>query len=113
VKVGDRVRIQRDETKYPSKGTWPRFRGRAGVVVEINRDHKRPHLTEYGVVFDKEYTPGKSRPGSMSGSAVTWFKVYEMRILASDSNADSQQVLTPIDGAQKFLAEAMAGRWGR
>jgi ribosomal protein L21E len=34
--VGDRVKIQRDETRYPSKGTWPQFRGKTGTVVEIN-----------------------------------------------------------------------------
>lgn len=48
--VGDRVRIERDETRHPSRGTWPWFRGKTGTVVEINRDRKRPHLTEYGVV---------------------------------------------------------------
>jgi ribosomal protein L21E len=42
--IGDRVRIERDETRYPSKGTWPRFRGKTGTVVEIN-------LGEYGVAI--------------------------------------------------------------
>lgn len=29
--IGDRVRIERNETRYPSKGTWPQFRGRTGT----------------------------------------------------------------------------------
>ncbi len=43
--------IERDEKIYPSKGTWPQFRGRTGTVVQINKDPKRPHLTEYGVAL--------------------------------------------------------------
>jgi len=35
-RVGDRVRIERDETRYPPRGTWPRFRGRRGTVVATN-----------------------------------------------------------------------------
>jgi hypothetical protein len=77
--VGDRVRIERDETRYPSQGTWPQFRNRTSTVVEINRDHKHPHLTEYGVVFGKT----RRRPdGSLHGDDVTtWFKVYELRVI--------------------------------
>lgn len=33
MKIGTRVIVQRDETKYPSKGSWPQFRGRKGVVT--------------------------------------------------------------------------------
>jgi len=88
-KVGDRVRIERDETRYPSKGTWPQFRGKVGTVVEINRDRKRPHLTEYGTVFGAK----RQRPnGSLHGSEViTWFKCYEMTALAPVSHADGTQ----------------------
>ncbi len=53
IHAGDRVRIQRDESLYPSKGTWSHFRGRIGTVVEINKDRERSHRTEYGVVFSK------------------------------------------------------------
>ena len=49
--VADRVRIERDETGHPCKGTWPQFRGRTGTVVEINHDRKRPHLTEWAAVL--------------------------------------------------------------
>jgi hypothetical protein len=73
--VGDRVRIERDETRYPSRGTWPQFRGRTGTVIEVNEDRKRPHLTEYGVVFGAT----RKRPdGSLHGDDVTtWFKAHE------------------------------------
>lgn len=67
--VGDRVRIERDEDTYPSKGTWPQFRGRTGTVVQINTD-------EYGVDFG---TTRRRPDGSLHGDdVVTWFKVYEM-----------------------------------
>lgn len=80
--VGERVRIERDETKYPSKGTWPQFRGKTGTVVEINEDRKWPHLTEYGVTFGNTYkrTDGKSGLWR-DGKPVTWFKVYELKPL--------------------------------
>jgi hypothetical protein len=79
VNVGNRVRIERDETEHPSKGTWPQFRGKTGTVVEINRDRQRPHLTEYGVTFGKTYprTDG-SRGLWRDGEPVTWFKSYEI-----------------------------------
>ena len=51
--VGDRVRIERDETLYPSKGAWPQFLGRTGTIIEVNVDRKRPRLTEFGVSFGK------------------------------------------------------------
>jgi hypothetical protein len=84
--IGDRVRIERDETLYPSKGTWPTFRGRVGTVVEINRDGKRPHLTEFGVSFGGKL---RRRPdGSLHGNnVVTWFKGYELSPLKSGGAA--------------------------
>jgi hypothetical protein len=84
--VGDRVRIERDESRYPSRGTWPQFRGRTGTVVEINVDRKRPQLTEYGVAFGKTRT----RPdGSLHGDdATTWFKAHELSALGSVRHAE-------------------------
>jgi hypothetical protein len=35
--VGEVVRIERDETGHPVTGSWPRYRGRAGTVVEVNQ----------------------------------------------------------------------------
>ena len=76
VNIGDRVRIQRDETRYPSKGTWPQFRGKTGTIVEIN-------LGEYGVCFGK-VTPRKSRPGSFDWDSadVAWFRDYELSVIS-------------------------------
>lgn len=64
-RVGERVRIERDETRYPLRGTWPQFRGRAGTVVAINADRERPHLTEYGVALGwvPARTDGRGRFG--------------------------------------------------
>lgn len=88
--VGTRVRIQRDETRYPSKGTWPQFRGKVGTVVEINTD-KRPHLTEVGVVFGKvtPAPPGHNRQYNWDTADVVWFKTYEVCPLASVRNAET------------------------
>ena len=85
--IGDRVVIERDETRYPSRGTWPQFRGRTGTVVEINADGKRPHLTEYGVVFGSTRKP--NRNSSIAGGAKTvWFKVYELGGVAPQRNGE-------------------------
>lgn len=98
--VGDRVRIQRDENRYPPKGTWPQFRGRTGTVVLANRDRVRPHLTEYGVVFGHT----RRRDDGLAGSdIVTWFKRYEMTSLAPQLNADGRSALPAVDGAQQVL----------
>jgi hypothetical protein len=88
--VGDRVRIERDETRYPSKGTWPQFRGQVGTVVEINRDRRHSHLTEWGVVFSKTWFRA-GRPGQLEHSdIVTWFKQYEIRRVAPESHAGAR-----------------------
>jgi hypothetical protein len=85
--VGDRVRVERDEVRYPSRGSWPQFRGRAGTVVEVTVDRERPYLTEYGVVFGKART---DRGGGQSQPA-TCFKVYELVLihaLAAEKTAE-------------------------
>ncbi len=46
--VGDQVRIERDEARWPSKGAWPQFRGKTGMIVQVNLDQRWPRLTEYG-----------------------------------------------------------------
>lgn len=69
--LGTKVRIERDERRYPSKGTWPQFRGKTGTVVEIN-------LGEIGVTFGKAY-PRPDRPRVYrSAGPVTWFQPYEI-----------------------------------
>jgi len=72
-KVGDRVVIERDENLYPSKGTWPRFRGKTGTIVEVN-------LGEYGVVFTKVRKPRSN--GSIAMADAVWFQPHEVRVLA-------------------------------
>jgi hypothetical protein len=96
--VGDRVRIERDETRYPSKGTWPQFRGRVGTVVEVNADRKCPHLTEYGVVFGKVSARSDGRGAFNHQDIVTWFKDYEMVRVAPERHADGKGNACPIGG---------------
>jgi hypothetical protein len=74
-RVGDRVRIQRDENLYPAKGTWSQFRRKTGTVVEIN-------LGEYGVVFAKVSPRTDGRGAFNHGGVVTWFQVQEVVVLA-------------------------------
>jgi hypothetical protein len=102
VAVGDRVRIERDEARYSSKGSWPQFRGKTGTVVEINEDRKRPHLTEYGVSFGKT----RRRPdGSLHGDdATTWFKRYELAALASQRVVSGRSTLTSTNHLQETAA---------
>jgi hypothetical protein len=112
--VGDRVRIERDESRYPSKGTWPQFRGRTGTIVEINVDRKRPHLTEYGVVFGKVSARTDGRGAFNHQDIVTWFKDYEMVRVAPERHADGEGSACPIGGqgdkVQAAEAQAFAAR---
>jgi hypothetical protein len=71
--VGTRVRVERDENIYPSRGTWPQFRGRTGTVVEINDD-------EYGVIFGKvkPRTDGRGAFSWSGDECPTWFMSHEI-----------------------------------
>lgn len=73
---GDRVRVERDETVWPSRGSWPQYRGREGTVITVNRtDH------EYGVSFVKVRDRGD---GTLAGpDAVTWFRPHELTVLGA------------------------------
>ena len=84
--IGRMVRIERDENRYPSKGTWPEFRGRTGTIVEINVDRNRPHRSEYGVAFGKVSSAGKfaKRAHNWEAKSVAWFKIYEMSPLVAE-----------------------------
>ncbi|ATN92178.1 hypothetical protein SEA_TIPSYTHETREX_48 [Mycobacterium phage TipsytheTRex] len=63
MKKGTKVVIQRDETKYRSRGTWKQFRGKKGVVTcEV----RGAGPVEYGVSF------------SGGDSADAYFKRYEL-----------------------------------
>jgi len=102
--VGDRVRVERDETRYPCRGTWPQFRGRTGTVVEVNADRQRPHLTEYGVSFTKR------------DRAWAWFKVYELTVIGTTApvcHADGQEGTGPIDPCPAQSPQRGGGRGDR
>jgi ribosomal protein L21E len=68
-RVGDRVRIERNEATHPTRGTWRQWRGRTGTVVAINSD-RRPIATEYGVAFGT---------GQRTDA---WFLRHELAVLA-------------------------------
>lgn len=61
--VGDRVKIERDEKRWPSRGTWPRYRGKTGTVSALN-----PEFGEVAVKLD-------------GGSRSTWFLHFEVAAL--------------------------------
>lgn len=76
---GARVRIERDETRWPSRGSWPRFRGRVGTIIEVNEDRCRPERTEYGVAFGG--VSRHSRTGNLQGAGgcrPAWFLAHEL-----------------------------------
>jgi hypothetical protein len=82
VKVGDRVRIERDETRWPAKGTWYELRGKVGTMIEINWDRKRPHLTEYGVVFGAiRAMPNGGIRAADGRDVTTWFHPWELSVI--------------------------------
>jgi hypothetical protein len=56
LKVGDQVRVERDERWWPSRGSWPRYRGRVGTVVT------RRHFGEIGVRFGAGHVLSYFRP---------------------------------------------------
>jgi hypothetical protein len=59
---GDRVRIERDETRWPATGTWPRYRGRTGIVTVPDNDG------EIGVQLGH-------------GHSLTWFLPDELTLI--------------------------------
>jgi hypothetical protein len=70
IEIGSTVLIERDEKRYPSRGSWPRYSDRLGTVVTINNLD-----AEYGVAFGNIRT----RPdGSIHGNEVSWFRLHEL-----------------------------------
>ena len=59
MKKGTAVTVERDEAKYPIRGSWRWLRGKTGRFVVRNGD-------EYGVSFSKDDTVD------------AWFKRYEL-----------------------------------
>lgn len=64
--IGDAVVIER---AAPSKGTWPRYAGRRGVIVGVSVQETpgRRRYIEYGVSFDK------------TSNVTAWFLPSEVR----------------------------------
>jgi hypothetical protein len=103
--VGDRVRVERDETLHPSKGTWPRFRGRIGTVVEVNADRNHPHLTEYGVALGKVSARTDGRGAfNWDASLVAWFKAHEIVRVAPLRHGDGHEGITEGEGLYHAVA---------
>lgn len=81
MKIGTRVKIERDEQKYPPTGTWHWFSGRSGTVVQVNR--AGGGSTEYGVCFGAVTLAEESgnRTLDWESDQVVWFLRHEMRPL--------------------------------
>ncbi len=101
-RVGDRVRIERDEVRYPSKGTWPRFRGKTGTVVEINDGPGGP--TEYGVIF--RTAPAGPWRKWWSGGEATWFTLHEITPLAAQRLPERCKSLTHTETTREVQETA-------
>jgi hypothetical protein len=75
---GTRVRIERDEKAYPSRGTWPRYRHKPGVVVIVNRQ-----AGEYGVEVGAVHPAYRSTDDgpqlTYDHAQVAWFRPHEVR----------------------------------
>lgn len=74
--VGDLVRIERDEKRYPSMGTWPRYRGKPGVVVMLNQEDGEIGV-EVGAARARYRPDGRGL--QYDSAAVAWFLPHELR----------------------------------
>jgi hypothetical protein len=70
IRVGQPVVAERDEVRYPPRGTWERYRGRRGTVVSINARDR-----EVGVNWEQGDRPVEDM------RADSWFKPWELRRL--------------------------------
>lgn len=81
--VGDAVRINRDETLFPSKGTWKNFAGKAGFVVMVSDGAGPFDTNEFGVVVTTTRPPWRKDAGhtnevNYDSEAVRWFLEHEL-----------------------------------
>jgi hypothetical protein len=67
-KAGDVVTVERDEKRWPSRGSWPRYRGRTAMVVSLNRP-----AGEVGVTFTRIGATDLA-----SCKANSWFLAHEL-----------------------------------
>jgi len=79
-KIGDRVRVERDEKEYPARGTWADYRGKTGTVVIASQ------FGEVGVAF-KAVKMDPTAPGGMvrQGSDTTFFLPHELVLIPPGS----------------------------
>jgi hypothetical protein len=67
--VGDRVRVERNETRWRRTGSWRRYKGRTGTVVSLNTSDG-----EIGVSWLPS-APARSR----KTDAESWFLPHELK----------------------------------
>jgi hypothetical protein len=82
--VGDAVRVQRDETIRPPKGTWSRHRGKAGFVVVVNSSEE-VDPPEFGVILTTTRPQWRKDPAHASelvydSDQLLWFAEYELTL---------------------------------
>jgi hypothetical protein len=80
--VGDAVRVQRDEIKYPPRGTWTRHRGKPGFVVMVNASTE-VDPPEYGIVLTTTRPQWRKDEGHSNellydSDSVLWFAGHEL-----------------------------------
>jgi hypothetical protein len=99
--IGDKVKIERDEKLYPSKGTWPRFRGKTGTIVEISQG-------EYGVCFSKvtQAPAHHNRVLDWIAKDVAWFLPHEIVPVASQRPVYGQKSPSLIEDTREVLIDA-------
>ena len=74
--VGDYVKIERDETLYPSKGTWSSYRDKIGRIIVINFHEINPNFPrkepyiEWGVKFT-----------ASGNESLHWFVEHELTVI--------------------------------
>lgn len=78
--VGNLVRIERDEKVHPSKGTWPKYRGKPGVVVILNEEDE-----EIGVEVGATTVRFRDDRNGLQydHTKVAWFKSHELRVVGT------------------------------
>jgi len=84
-RVGAIVRIERDQTRWPSKGSWSKYRGRSATIVSVNvetldagpgtKPRNVPFHVEYGIAW---------KPGADLAATATdaWFLPHEVAVQA-------------------------------
>lgn len=76
VKIGTRITVTRDETRWPSRGSWPRWRGRTGTVV--SGTSLEGSACEYGVVFGAVAQHPDGKPHACGSDSPVYFLRHEL-----------------------------------